>query len=270
MGFTEGLRAVSNRRRLLAGGAEVRRLAAGWVEPLISLVYPAVCEICGKVRAGPKEGFVCGECRARPGQLRQIEPPWCRRCGLPFPGDISGPFACSNCRDQDWAFDGARAAVVATPFLLDVIHRYKYRGSVWFEAFLGGLLVDRAAPALAATGPWEGLVPVPLHAGRRRDREFNQADRLAWCLSKATGIPVVNDLVVRSGATRTQALLTRGERLKNVAEAFRLRHASDRAGRRMIVIDDVLTTGATTSAVSAVLRAAGAREVRVWTVARGV
>jgi len=165
-------------------------------------------------------------------------------------------------------FDWARASVVATPFLLDVIHRYKYGRATFFEPFLGGLLEREAVPGLAGGG-WDGLVPVPLHPVREREREFNQAERLARWLGRATGIPLETGLVRRGSATRVQASLDRRERVRNVAAAFRVGDPERVAGRRWVVVDDVLTTGATTSAVAGALREAGARAVVVWTLARG-
>jgi ComF family protein len=114
------------------------------------------------------------------------------------------------------------------------------------------------------------LVPVPLHPLREREREFNQAERLAGRLGRRAGLRLVRGAVERVGATRVQASLGRGERARNVAGAFRVRDAGRVAGGRFVVVDDILTTGATTSEVAWALREAGAREVVVWTLARGV
>jgi len=113
-------------------------------------------------------------------------------------------------------------------------------------------------------------VPVPLHPAKRREREFNQAERLAVRLGAATKIPVRARLLKRVVPTRTQTLLTRQERAANVRNAFALRAGRQLDGERIVLLDDVFTTGATTSACAKVLRAAGAGEVCVWTVARGI
>jgi ComF family protein len=151
----------------------------------------------------------------------------------------------------------------------DVIHRYKYNRALWFEPFLADLLIRQAKPELAEE-QWDLIVPVPLYPAKEREREFNQADRLARRLSRATGIALNNKLLRRVVATRTQTLLSREERMANVKNAFSIRGARQLKGERIVLVDDVFTTGATTSACAKALAAAGAGDVCVWTVARGI
>jgi competence protein ComFC len=238
----------------------------GWINAGLSFLYPEICQICVKNRATPAQGFVCSSCRD---EVRWIEPPFCHRCGLPFEGAITSSFECGNCKDFEPEFITARAAVVSSDQVREVIHRYKYQRALWFEPFLAGMLIEAAAPALTGK-EWTRIVPVPLHPTRQREREFNQAERLAVCLSAATGIPFQKGLVQRTVFTRTQTQLTREERLANVRRAFAIGKNQKLKGERIVLIDDVLTTGATTSACAGVLRAAGAAEVCVWTVARGI
>lgn len=237
-----------------------------WVNSGLAFFYPEVCQLCGQARATPSQGFVCSECRR---QIRLIEPPFCERCGYPYPGAITQPFECSNCRDLDYAFSYARSAVAARDTFLEVIHRYKYNRALWFEPLLVELLVTCAGLQLRAQ-KWDCIVPVPLHPTKEREREFNQAERMGRGLSRATGIPLKAHWLRRVVPTRTQTRLTREERLANVRDAFTLKGSAPAQGQKIVLIDDVFTTGATTNACARVLRRAGAAEVCVWTVGRGI
>ena len=237
-----------------------------WFGPALGLIYPEVCQLCNAERATAAEGLVGKKCWS---QVRFIRPPFCERCGLPFEGDITTRFVCTNCHDLDLHFSAARSAVVAKTTVLEVIHRFKYSHARWFEPFLGDLLVREAKPVLRRE-EWDFIVPVPLHPLKLREREFNQAERLAAHLSRATGIPMHDRLLCRINPTTTQTKLARDQRAANVKNAFALRTAQKLDRLRFVVVDDVFTTGATTNACAKVLRAAGAAEVAVWTVARGL
>lgn len=243
--------------------------ARTWWQEVTGLLYPRICALCGEHPARPEEGLVCPECWSRPGCLRFIRPPFCDRCGLPYDGAVTAAFTCGNCAGVDLAFTGARAAVVATEFVLEVIHRYKYGRALWFEPFLLDLLGRAARPWFAAEKV-DVIVPVPLHPLKRREREFNQSERLARGLARMVGVPLDAALVRRRRATPSQTRLTRAQRAENVTGAFEAGAAELPAGVRVVVVDDVLTTGATTSAVARTLRALGAARVDVWTVARGI
>jgi competence protein ComFC len=236
------------------------------LDTALGFFYPEICRFCGVERAAAGEGYVCGRCRA---QIRFIRPPFCERCGLPFEGDLTTAFECANCREMKLYFDSARSAVVARGVVREAIHRYKYARELWFEPFLADLLIREAGPALRA-GQWDWVVPVPLFPVKEREREFNQAERLAQHLSAAVRIPLQAHLLRRVAPTLTQTQLTREQRAANVRRAFAVRRGTDLQGRRIVLVDDVFTTGATTSACARVLKAAGAERVCVWTVARGL
>ena len=254
--------------------ALIRRYAHGvialspkaWMNSALTWVYPDVCQVCQDQPATTSQGYVCSHCW---NGVRFIQPPFCERCGLPFEGSITTRFDCANCDELKLHFDSARSAVLARGIVLEVIHRYKYQHALWFEPFLSDLLIRQAGRALNR-GEWDLIVPVPLHPVREREREFNQAHRLATHLSRNTGIPVRRDCLARIRPTATQTLLSREQRTSNMQRAFALRSQVGIKGASCVIVDDVFTTGATTSACARALKACGADKVCVWTVARGV
>jgi competence protein ComFC len=235
-----------------------------WANAALSFLYPEVCQLCGKQPATPARSFICEACRTG---VRFIAPPFCPVCGRPFVGEVATELPCSNCRGLDLGFHWARSAAVARGCVLEAIHRYKYRGQLWYEGFLAELLGQQAGPELRRPD-WDCCVPVPLHPVKERERGFNQAHRLACRLSMLTGIPVEATILRRVLPTPSQTRLSRNARIQNMRRAFALRRNRAVKGWRCLVIDDVFTTGSTTGACARVLREAGADLVAVWTVAR--
>jgi ComF family protein len=131
------------------------------------------------------------------------------------------------------------------------------------------LFVRAAGPTLRNEA-WDGIVPVPLHAVKWREREFNQAEKLAAPLSQVTGIPLNTKLLKRVENTRSQTKLTPKERFANMQNAFAMAKDARCREERLVLVDDVFTTGATTNACARVLRKAGAGAIWVWTLARGM
>lgn len=235
-----------------------------WRDAALSFLFPEVCQLCGREPATYRASYVGEACRQ---EVRWITPPFCHRCGLPFEGEISGTFECSNCREMDLHFSAARSAVAARGPVLEAIHRFKYQRQMWFEGFL-------AEPFVESAREWQrefsadALVPVPLHSVKGRERGFNQAERLARRLGEALGLPVHARLLKRALPTPSQTRLSRTQRAENMRRAFALRRAERLGGGTFVLVDDVFTTGATTSACAKLLLKAGAERVLVWTVAR--
>jgi len=237
-----------------------------YVHAGLELLYPQVCQLCHASRAEAHSGLVCNQCWSH---VRFIRPPFCKRCGLPFEGNLTTEFICTNCHDLPFHFSSARSAVVAKTVVLEAIHRFKYSHALWFEAFLADLLVREAAPVLK-NQKWDFITPVPLHPLKLREREFNQAERLAVHLSHASNIELNTNILRRIQPTATQTLLTREQRAVNMRNAFAVHQKAQIKGKTIVLVDDVFTTGATTNACAQALRQAGAAEVCVWTVARGL
>lgn len=240
--------------------------ATQWCEPLWGLFFPNVCQLCEREPATKADGYVGAACRQ---DVQFIREPICDRCGLPFSGAITQHFECTNCKELDLAFKWSRSSVAAKGTVLDIIHRFKYNRELWFEPYLAQLWLQGARDTLAGEA-FDALVPVPLHPHKQREREFNQAERIVRAVAKEVRLPVRVDLLERVIPTRTQTKLDRKERAANVRKAFSVRKGLDIKGQRILLVDDVLTTGATTSACAQALLEGGAGEVCVWTVARGL
>jgi ComF family protein len=143
----------------------------------------------------------------------------------------------------------------------------KYEGRLSLVPFLASKMAEEALRRLGE-GPADRVLPVPLHPTRLRERTFNQAELLADAVARRMGIPCEKELLIRCRPTRPQAELTREERSRNVRGAFDLRRGSSLKGQRLILVDDVLTTGATAEACAKLLKSAGTRSVWAVTAAR--
>jgi ComF family protein len=232
-------------------------------DAVLAVVLAPDCAACGQLLEQPTRGPVCGICWA---SILPITPPVCDRCGDPLPTwrDISVPLAsCARCRRMRRSIDRARAIGEYTGPLRAIVHALKYEGRRTLARPLGRMMRDRGADVVRGA---DCVVPVPLHASRLRHRGFNQALDLARHL----GLPVVHALR-RTKATATQTDLPAAQRHRNVREAFApTRRARMLAGRIVVIVDDVSTTGATLDACARALKAAGVAEVRALTAARVV
>ena len=221
----------------------------------LDLLFPQWCVGCGK------EGdFICSSCRR---WLPRIMPPLCPRCGKPQPSGI----LCPGCVSWRAEIDGIRSPFRFDGVMRQAIHQLKYRNLRALAAPLASLLQD-----YLVTNPMPGevLVPVPLHHKRLRERGYNQSCLLAQELGKLINLPVVNDCLVREKHAPPQTrALTVDERRSNVADAFacRDRRLQD---KRVLLIDDVSTSGATLDAGAAALKAAGASSVWGLVLAREI
>jgi ComF family protein len=236
------------------------------LEALLGFFYPEVCHLCQAGRAGVRDAYICPRCA---GQVQRLRPPWCETCGRPVAGEVGAAFVCGLCRESETHYRTARSAVAFDGPAREAIHQYKYNRAMWFEPKLAEWLAEAARPELRG-GDWSLLVPVPLHPVKQREREFNQAERLAGHLSRATGIPLNAKLVKRVRNTPSQTQLTREARAANMRNAFAVAGGERLAGERIVLVDDVMTTGATVNELARILHRAGAGDICVWTLARGL
>ena len=248
-----------------------RECSAGrnlWAAAL-HLLFPTPCHVCGAPLDGERVSSLCGRCWR---SLERMPAAGCARCGWPFPdagaaAGTEGPL-CQRCRETEDQFHLARAVLryrtdgTARAAILQAKHGRRLS----LLRHLARLLAAEAPGYLPLAG-WDGLVPVPLHWRRRWERGFNQAEVLARAVGRQHGLPVLRRVLVRVRSTPRQHGDAE-DRRRNVREAFAVRAPGAVRERRLLLVDDVFTTGATVNACARVLLDAGAAEIGVLTLAR--
>jgi ComF family protein len=239
-----------------------------WTGALLDLVFPPFCAVCRAPLSEARCGPLCLPCWDA---LERIGPPWCRTCGVPMRAALRSTDTplCGECRLRPPVFAYARAGARYGDVAREALHALKFKGRRGLAGPLADLIVEGGTARLPKGRP-DLLVPVPLHPRRHRERGFNQAFLLARRLGEAWRVSVRDDVLLRVVATASQTALESNARRSNVRNAFRLRRPETVAGRHVIVVDDILTTGATVSECVLTLQAGGAATVGVLTVARVV
>jgi ComF family protein len=215
-----------------------------------------------------RQNHLCGACWSR---IRYVAEPMCARCGLPFsfdPGAVpGGSLLCADCIREPPRYRKARAVMVYDEQSREAVLAFKHGDRTDAAPAFGQWLARAGAELLAEA---DALVPVPLHRVRLFRRRYNQSALLAHAAGKAARLPVLSTALQRTRNTPSQGAMGRSARLANVRGAFRLRRNAPVRDRRIVLIDDVMTTGATVEACAAALLAAGAVHVDVLTLARVV
>jgi ComF family protein len=231
---------------------------------LLDLLYPPLCLSCDKPVA--TAGAICAECFSR---VRAITAPLCPVLGLPFEVSLGPEARSAEAIADPPPFDRARSAVVYNDIARALVSRLKYGDRPELARFCAKLM---AQAGRELWGPDAVLLPVPLHRTRQFSRRYNQSAELARALGKFTGVASDPALVVRRKNTRQQVGLSADARQRNVAGAF-VAHPQAAArlrGRRVVIVDDVMTTGATVKAVTRALKAGGVERIDVISFARVV
>ena len=232
-------------------------------EGTLDILYPRVCAVCVR----PAEGghYICWDCLA---EIPFIRDPYCSLCGDPFEGAVEHDFVCSWCLKHKPAFDLARSAVRYRGPIGKLLQQYKYNNATHLSYDLCLLLAGCVRAHLLSDGI-DAIAYVPLHPRKARARSYNQARLLAEHLSRRLKVPIERNALRRVRWTSTQTRLSAEARRANVIGAFHSPIPDWVEGRRWLLIDDVMTTGATVDACARVLKEHGARRVVVATVARG-
>ena len=233
-----------------------------WFDGLLDILLPPRCLACTAAVDVP--GRLCGPCWAG---VDFIAAPHCCCCGFPFAYDEGADVLCGACLGYPPAYDRARAVLryngVARSLVLGFKHGDRIHGAPAFAAWM-----CRSGAAVLADA--DAVTPVPLHRRRLFKRRYNQSALLAREIAEATGLAFEPDLLIRTRNTKSQINFTRRRRFENVRGAFAVRPGAAVAGRRIVLIDDVMTTGATVNACAKALKRADTAGVGVLTLARVV
>lgn len=226
---------------------------------ILNTLYPRCCPICHQILKNQK-WLICPECS---GKLKPYEGPRCMRCGKPVREEEE---FCSVCSQRKREFEQGRGIYLYNDTMRTSLVRYKYYGRREYGDFYAAAMGTYGKAEIARWKP-DLLVPVPLHSSKRRMRGFNQAEYLAERIGQLMGIPVSSRILIKPRRTESQKKLGARERCRNLKGAFLVTERLD--GLRILVIDDVYTTGSTMDAAAGCLREAGAAQVYFLTLCTG-
>ena len=235
---------------------KIKEILGAFVDYFDELLFPEFkCFMCGR-EAKDLDYHLCDDCKST---LPFIEGSLCCKCGHPV---IDSNDYCDNCRFMSYDFDEARAVFEYDDFTKGRILAIKYHNAKYLAKFFARLMLD-------VINEWnvspDILVPVPLTKSRYKERGFNQAELIANELSKLTGIPVITKIISKKSDAKLQKGLTLKERFENMKGVFELDKRYILKFKKVLIIDDVFTTGATASEVSRTLRKAGPDRIYVLT-----
>lgn len=221
---------------------------------MLDILYPPVCPICGEVLEKSRKTDLCIECT---NQIKSVGINFCMKCGKEL--DKAQEEYCYDCGRIEHIYDQAAAAFVYSEGIKESIYRFKYRGkreyAVWYGKKMAELLENR----IRIWKP-DVIIPVPIHKSRLKQRGYNQAELIAEQLGRYTGIPVDSEILIRSKSTAPMKELDGVKRLKNIENAFNIDESIVRYNK-VLIIDDIYTTGATVDACAAVLKRHGVSKV---------
>lgn len=233
------------------------------LKAVVDTVFPRTC-LCCKEKLGDwqQDDFVCRKCISK---IKKNLPPFCSSCGRHLDKKDFSKNICNSCAKNRLHFDRAFAPCVYDGVIKELIHEFKYRDKDYLGKSLAKIMADFIKTYELPLDCVDYIVPVPLHDTRLREREFNQAEVLSRHICEEFDKDLITGIIRRSRYTKTQTELNPDERLLNVKQSFHT--TGDLSGKNVLLVDDVLTTGATSSEAAHALKSAGANIVFVLTLA---
>jgi ComF family protein len=239
----------------------------GLFKGLRDLIYPNCCLICKNIISGPgRQQSICGGCWDK---IERNLPPFCSTCGRHLDPEAIKKNACPSCSKSkvSFYFDRAFSPCAYTGAVKKLIHEFKYSGKDYLGKPLGKLINTFIRDYQLPIQHLDFIIPIPLHQSRQREREFNQAEILSQAVAREFSKKVLTDILIRVKPTKTQTELTWQERCQNVEKSFLVTKPGLIKDTNLMLIDDVLTTAATSNEAARCLKEAGAKKIILLTLA---
>ena len=239
----------------------VKRFAKGFAD----IIYPALCVSCKKkLTASSIDNIICLECWRK---IQKHTPPFCHRCGRRLMPPFITKHICLGCLKKELHFDRSVSACAYDGIIKKLLHDFKYNGKDYFGATLSKLMIDFIREYDVPMDFFDCIMPIPLHHTKLREREFNQSQILGSHIATTFNKKLETSSLIRHRNTKTQTELPPQERHLNVKGSFSVADKNAVKNRHILLIDDVLTTGATASEAASTLKEAGAGVVFLLTLA---
>lgn len=240
-------------------------MTLGLLKGLKDLIYPNCCLACKKrIETTQGQGSICLGCWEK---VEKNLPPFCARCGRHLDAIAIEKNTCSHCAGEKFYFDRAFSPCIYTGVIKELIHEFKYNGKDYLGKPLGSMMNTFIRDYSLPIEHLDFIIPIPLHKSRQREREFNQAQLLSKQVANEFNKSMLCDILIRNKPAKTQTELTKSERRQNVEMGFLVTKPDLIKDANLLLIDDILTTGATSNEAAKSLKSAGAKIVLLMTLA---
>jgi len=235
-----------------------------FLSSLVDIIYPKVCLVCKNSlkNVSSIDSTVCGQCWTK---IKRNLPPFCNSCGRHLKKANLNKNICPTCLKKPLHFDRAFSPCIYDGAIKELIHEFKYKNKDYLGATLSRLMIEFIKEYDVPIDYLDLIVPIPLHPTRLREREFNQAEILSNYIAAEFNKNITDKILIRHRVTKTQTELETEQRFVNVQGSFSVTRKEGLKGKNILLVDDVLTTGATSSEAASALKGAGANIVFVLT-----
>lgn len=229
-----------------------------WKEALKNIFFPRICFICEKPIS---TGFICKSCY---GKIKFLNPPLCKMCSTPIPGETNR--VCKRCKNKLFFYDQLISTTVYAQPLISLLHLFKYKQNFFLKDLFSYIIVTHLKSIGFEVNEYDFILSVPAHPLRMREREYNQTELLGKDVAEYLNLPFRKDILYCTKDHKSQTKVPLEKRVLNIQGVFYAE--KDISGKNVILIDDVVTTSATVSECSKVLKQKGARKITVITLAK--